>query len=302
MKYLRTPILFENASLRRSFGRAASTYAQVAVLQQEVEKRLIEQLDFLEDRQPLRVLDLGCGPGRASGMMKKRWPKAQVIAIDAALPMLKEVPKQTRFWRPIKRICADASLLPLVDASVDVIFSNLCLQWVNDLPATLAEFRRVLKPDGLLLFSTFGPDTLLELREAYWQSGEKNPPLSPFAAIQQIGDAMIAAGFKNPVLDRELYQLTYADVRTLMKELKAIGATDARPSRSRGMAGKSRLQNMTAAYEKMRRDEVLPSTWEVVTVMAWGPAPGVSRREMGADIASFPADKIPVRGRGTSRE
>ncbi len=297
MKYFRAPVLFEAALLRRNFGRAASSYAQVAVLQREVETRLIEQLDFLEDRQPLRVLDLGCGPGRASSMMKKRWPKAQVIALDAALPMLKEVPKQTRFWRPIKRVCADASSLPLIDDSVDVIFSNRCLQWVNDLPATLAEFRRVLKPDGLLLFSTFGPDTLLELREAYWQAGEKNPPLSPFAAIQQIGDAMIAAGFKNPVLDRELYQLTYSDVRTLMKELKAIGANDARPQRSRGLSGKTRLQNMTAAYEKLRVNNVLPSTWEVVTVMAWGPAPGVSRREQGADIASFPADRIPVRKR-----
>jgi malonyl-CoA O-methyltransferase len=297
MKYFRAPVLFEAASLRRNFGRAAGAYAQVAVLQREVETRLIEQLDFLEDREPLRVLDLGCGPGRASGLMKKRWPKAQVIALDAALPMLKEVPKQTRFWRPIKRVCADASQLPLVDGCVDVIFSNLCLQWVNDLPSTLAEFRRVLKPEGLLLFSTFGPDTLLELREAYWQAGEKNPPLSPFAAIQQIGDAMVAAGFKNPVLDRELYQLTYADVRGLMKELKAIGASDARPARSRGMGGKMRLQNMSAAYEKLRRNDVLPSTWEVVTVMAWGPEHGVSRREFGADIASFPADKIRTRKR-----
>jgi malonyl-CoA O-methyltransferase len=295
MKYFRTPIVFENNLLRRNFGRAASSYALVAVLQREVERRLIEQLDFLEDRQPLRVLDLGCGPGRASGIMKKRWPKAQVIALDAALPMLKEVPKQTRFWRPIKRVCADASQLPIMDACVDVIFSNLCLQWVNDLPATLAEFRRVLKPEGLLLFSTFGPDTLLELREAYWQAGEKNPPLSPFAAIQQIGDAMVAAGFKNPVLDRELYQLTYADVRSLMKELKAIGASDARLSRSRGMAGKARLKSMSAAYEKLRYNAVLPSTWEVVTVMAWGPPPGVSRREQGADIASFPADNISIR-------
>lgn len=302
MKTFRAPVLFENHSLRRNFGRAASAYLQVAALQREVENRLLEQLDFLEDRQPLRILDLGCGPGRASGLMKKRWPKAQVIAIDAALPMLKEVPKQTRFWRPIKRVCADVSQLPIGDACVDLLFSNLCLQWVNDLPATLAEFRRVLKPDGLLLFSTFGPDTLLELREAYWQAGDKHPPLSPFAAIQQIGDAMMASGFKNPVLDRELYQLTYSDVRTLMKELKAIGASDARPQRSRGMASKTRFENMRVAYEKLRHNDILPSTWEVVTAMAWGPAAGVSRREQGADIASFPADKIPVRGRAVRPE
>jgi malonyl-CoA O-methyltransferase len=295
--FKKPPILFETRALRQHFGRAAKTYSQVAILQAEVESRLLEQLDFLEDKKPLRVLDIGCGPGRASAAIKKRWPSAEVWALDAALPMLKEVPKQTRFWRPIKRVCADASQLPFHDLSVDLIFSSLCLQWVNDLPATLVEFRRVLKPDGLLLFSTFGPDTLIELRDAYLAAGDAFPPISPFAAIQQIGDAIMAAGFKNPVLDRELYCLTYPDTRSLMKELKAIGANDARPQRARGLSSKTRLQNVQAAYDALRRDNVLPSTWEVVTAMAWGPAPGVSRREFDADIASFPANAIPIRRR-----
>jgi malonyl-CoA O-methyltransferase len=295
--FIKPPILFEAHTLRQHFGRAAKTYSKVANLQAEVESRLLEQLDFLEDKKPQRVLDIGCGPGRASAAIKKRWPKSEVWALDAALPMLKEVSKQTRFWRPIKRVCADASQLPFHDQSVDVIFSSLCLQWVNDLPATLAEFRRVLKPDGLLLFSTFGPDTLIELRDAYLAAGDAFPPISPFAAIQQIGDAIMATGFKNPVLDRELYCLTYPDTRSLMKELKAIGANDARPQRARGLSSKTRLQNVQAAYDALRRDNVLPSTWEVVTAMAWGPAPGVSRREFDADIASFPANAIPIRRR-----
>ncbi|TNJ32708.1 malonyl-ACP O-methyltransferase BioC [Arenimonas terrae] len=288
--------VFDRRQLRRSFGRAASRYTEVAALQREVEARLLEQLGYLDDRQPSRVLDLGSGPGRAAGAMKKRWPKAEVIAVDAALPMLREVPKHTRFWRPVRRVNADVSKLPFAEQCVDVIFSSLCLQWLDDLPAVLSEFRRVLRPDGLLLFSTFGPETLSELRDAYLQAGE-TPPLSPFAAIQQVGDAMLAAGFKDPVLDRDRYTLTYPDLRGLMRELRAIGAGDARHDRPRGLGGRGRLQRVTAHYEALRRDGVLPSTWEVITAQTWGPAPGAPRRDGGADLASFPADRIPTRRR-----
>lgn len=288
--------LFDRRQLRRAFGRAAPNYAAVAALQREVEARLLEQLDYLDDRQPLRILDLGSGPGRAAGAMKKRWPKADVIALDAALPMLREVPRHTRFWRPVRRVCADVAQLPLPDQCADVIFSSLCLQWLEDLPAVLSEFRRVLRPGGLLLFSTFGPDTLLELREAYRAAGEE-PPLSPFAAIQQVGDALLAAGFKDPVLDRDRYTLTYPDLHALMRELRAIGAGDARSRRPRGLGGRARLQRVTAHYETLRRDGVLPSTWDVITAQAWGPDPGAPRRDGGGDLASFPADRIAVRRR-----
>ncbi len=288
--------LFDRRQLRRAFGRAAPNYAAVAALQREVEARLLEQLDYLDDRQPLRILDLGSGPGRAAGVMKKRWPKAEVIALDAALPMLREVPRHTRFWRPVRRVCADVAQLPLADQCADVIFSSLCLQWLENLPAVLSEFRRALRPGGLLLFSTFGPDTLLELREAYQAAGEA-PPLSPFAAIQQVGDALLAAGFKDPVLDRDRYTLTYPDLRALMRELRAIGAGDARSARRRGLGGRARLQRVTAHYEALRRDGVLPSTWDVITAQAWGPDPGAPRRDGGGDLASFPADRIAVRRR-----
>jgi malonyl-CoA O-methyltransferase len=292
-----SPSVFDHRRLRHSFGRAAAGYAEVAVLQREIESRLLEQLDVLEDRKPARILDVGSGPGRASGVMKGRWPKAEVIALDIALPMLRQVPRNTRFWRPVKRVCAEAARLPLADNSIDLIFSNLCLQWVPDLPVALAEFRRVLREDGLLLFSSFGPDTLIELREAYLQAGERHPPLSPFAAIQQVGDAMIAAGFRNPVLGREPFTLTYGEVMPLLRELRAIGAGDARVQRPRGLGGKSRQARMIAAYETLRIDGRLPSTWEVITAMAWAPAPGTPRREGLMDVASFPADRIPRRTR-----
>lgn len=291
------PSAFDRRRLQFSFGRAAPAYAQAAVLQREVETRLLEQLDYLEDRQPARILDVGSGPGRASGAMKKRWPRADVIAMDLALPMLHEVPKHTRFWRPVRRVCADAAQLPFADASVDLVFSSLCLQWVAHLPRALDEFRRVLRADGMLVFSTFGPDTLVELREAYLAGGEQDPPLSSFAAIQQVGDALMAAGFRNPVLDRDHYTLTYPDVRSLQQELRLIGAGDARAKRPRGLGGKQRQARMREAYEAMRREGVLPSTWEVIGAMAWAPGPGAPRRDGSAEIASFPGDRIPLRRR-----
>ena len=291
------PVAYDLARLRRAFGRAADSYAAAAALQREVEVRLLEQLEYLKEQQPRRILDLGSGPGRASAAMKKRWPKAEVIALDLALPMLSQVPKHTSFWRPVKRLCADASQLPLADASVDLVFSSLCLQWVADLPQALSEVRRVLREDGLLLFSTFGPDTLHELREAYLQAGERQPPVSSFAAMQQVGDAVLAAGFRHPVLDRELFTLTYPDLRELLHELRAIGANDARVERPRGLRGRHCQQRVTAAYERLRRDGVLPSSWEVITAMAFAPGPGAPRREGRDDIASFPAERIPRRQR-----
>jgi malonyl-CoA O-methyltransferase len=290
------PPLFDRRRLQHSFGRAAAGYAEVAVLQREAESRLLEQLEVLGDTVPARILDVGSGPGRASGFMKGRWPKSEVVALDIALPMLGQVPRHTRFWRPVRRVCGEAAALPFAEGSFDLVFSNLCLQWVAELPAALAEFRRVLRPGGMLLFSSFGPDTLLELRQAYLAAGDREPPLSPFAAIQQVGDALVSAGFRNPVLERENFALSYPDVLSLLRELRAIGAGDARSGRPRGLGGKGRQARMVAAYETQRdADGRLPSTWEVIAAMAWAPPPGVARREGGAEIATFPADRIPRR-------
>lgn len=289
--------VFDPRAVRRAFGRAAGTYAQAAALQREVESRLLEQLQYLDDRVPARLLDLGCGPGSASAALKARWGrKTDVVAMDLALPMLRETRAKSRFWRPIHAVQADAQALPFADAAFDLVVSNLCLQWVADLPRALGELRRVMREGGLLVFSTFGPDTLVELREAYAGAGYE-PPLSPFAAIQQVGDALVAQGFHQPVIERDTFTLTYPDTAALMRELQAIGATDARVDRARGLAGKGRHRAVAAAYEPLRRDGVLPSTWEVVTAMAWAPPPGAARRQGGADIATFPVDRLTVRKR-----
>ena len=289
------PPMFDPRHVRRAYGRAAASYSDAAVLAREVEKRLLESLDYLEDRQPQVVLDLGAGPGTASAALKKRWPKAQVIAMDSALPMLRQARKNAGWWKPFQRVCADAAALPLAEHSVDVIYSNLCLQWVDDLPSVFAGFRRVLKPGGLLVCSTYGPETLAELREAFGQVDAASH-VGRFAPIAQFGDALMMAGFRDPVLDRDLFTLTYPDLPALMAELKALGGTHAAADRRRTLTGTGRLKAAAAAYEPLRRtDGKLPSSWEVIYAQAWAPDPGAPIRERGHDIASVPVAAIPIR-------
>ena len=288
---------FDQRHIRRAFSRSASSYDAAAALQHEVEKRLLESLDYLGERIPQVVLDVGSGPAHAAAAMRKRWPRAQVVAMDLALPMLREAKKQSGWFRPFDRVCADARALPIADNSVDVLFTNLCLQWVEDLPAVFAGFRRVLKPGGLLLCSTFGPETLIELREAFAQA-DAVPHVSRFPPIAQFGDALVMAGFRDPVLDRDRFTLTYGDLPALMRELRAMGATNALQSRRHTLTGRARFAAASAAYEGMRNgDGKLPSTWEVIYAHAWAPPPGAPIRGQGEEIASVPLSSIPIRRR-----
>jgi len=291
------PPLYDRRQIRRAFGRAAPDYRAVAVLQREVESRLLEQLDYVETA-PARILDLGSGPGGATAVLARRWPKAQTIALDHALPMLQQHPR--RWWQASPpRICADAQALPLADGSIDLIVSSLCLQWVEDLPATLAGLRRVLRPGGLLLFSTFCELTLSELREAFAEADAGHAHVSPFLPLQRVGDAVLGAGFRDPVVDADRFTLTYRDPRELMRELRAIGAGNALRGRRRSLTGKARMQQACDAYERFRgADGLLPATYEVGYVQAWGPQPGQPRREGGVDIAAVPLDHLRIRRRG----
>lgn len=288
---------FDQRHIRRAFSRSAGSYDAAAALQHEVEKRLLESLEYLGDRVPQVALDVGSGPGHAAAAMRKRWPRAQVVALDLALPMLREAKKQAGWWKPFARVCADARALPLADASADVLFTNLCLQWVEDLPAVFAGFRRVLKPGGLLLCSTFGPETLHELRESFGQA-DALPHVSPFATIAQFGDALLMSGFRDPVLDRDRFTLTYGDLPALMRELRAMGATNALHKRRHTLTGRARFAAATAAYEAFRgADGKLPSTWEVIYAHAWAPPPGAPIRGRGEEIAAVPLSSIPIRRR-----
>jgi malonyl-CoA O-methyltransferase len=246
---------------------ASNTYDAAAVLQAQVRTELLSRLDVLR-HTPTAVLDLGAGTGLAAVALKRRYRRAAITAADIAGPMLDAARKRSRFWRRIRCVEADARALPFDDASFDVVFSNLMLQWVQPLDAALVEIRRVLRPGGVLLASSFGPQTLQELRAA-WAMADGATHVNAFVDMHDFGSALHRAGFIEPVLDVDRHVYGYADVRTLMRELKAVGAHNVNAGRPRGLTGKAALSRMTAAYEIVRGPAGLPATWQVVYAVAW---------------------------------
>ncbi len=277
--------------VRAAFGRAAPAYATLARLQVQVEDQLLERAGELP-LQPARILDIGAGTGRACATLRRRHTRAEVIALDLALPMLKAAASRTSWWRPFRRVCADANALPIADRSIDLLFSNLCLQWCEDLPRVFAEFRRVLRPGGWLLFSSFGPDTLIELRRSF-ATVDGDPHINRFLDLHDVGDTLQSAGFKDPVLDVERVRLGYPDVQTLMRELKGIGAGNADRERRRGLTGRRHMQRVLAHYETLRgEDGQLPASYEINFAQAIAPDGRVPRREHGNEIASVSLDAL----------
>lgn len=268
-----TPYHLDKRRVRESFDRAAEHYDDVAVLQREVADRLLERLGLIK-LQPSRVLDLGSGTGHCSRGLARHYPKAEVVSVDIAPGMLRYARRRLGLFQRLRHrhvhICGDAEAVPLADDSVDLLFSSLTLQWCEDLDNTFREFMRVLRPGGLLMFSTFGPDTLRELR-ASWSAADGVTHVNQFIDMHDIGDALVRTRFADPVLDQEQFTLTYADVRGLMDELKQLGAHNATAGRAHGLTGKGRLRAMMQAYEEFRRDGVLPVTYEVAYGHAWVP-------------------------------
>jgi malonyl-CoA O-methyltransferase len=268
--------VIDKAAVRRSFEHAASTYDAHAVLQHEVCRRMLERLDYIK-LKPAAILDAGTGTGNAVPGLMARYPGVPLIALDLAHPMLERARGRLKWWQtlpamrpPLHLVCGDIERLPIKSGSVTLVWSNLALQWVNDLPRTLAEFCRVLAPGGLLMFSTFGPDTLKELRSAY-EDTDGRTHVSRFIDMHDIGDMLVGARYADPVMDMEQVTLTYPNVRVLMRELKAIGARNSTLDRPLALSAKSVLQQVERRYEAFRREGKLPATFEVVYGHAWKP-------------------------------
>lgn len=254
---------------RRAFNRAATTYDAVAELQYEIGDRLIERLDYVR-LQPARILDLGAGTGFFSAALLKRYRKADIVALDVAENMLRQVQGRGGWFRKPRCVCADAETLPFADDSFQLIFSNLMLQWSVDLEQTFLELRRVLAPGGLLMFTTFGPDTLMELR-ASWEKVDGFTHVNTFIDMHDVGDSLVSTRWAEPVMDSERITVTYRQLGTLMQDLKQIGAHNVTHGRPAGLTGRQRMQQLAEAYEAFREDGVLPASYEVVYGHAWSP-------------------------------
>lgn len=251
-----------------SFSRAAESYDEFAFLQQEVASRTFERLGYMRIK-PKTVLDVGCGTGFCSRILRDTFKGAKVTGIDLAQGMIEKAKTNQKTFRKINYQVADVDQLPFAENSFDLIYSNLTIQWVPDLKHTFAELNRVLKPGGLLIFSSLGPDTLIELKES-WSAVDEQQHVNDFIDMHIVGDQVFNASFENTVMDRDVITLTYKTVNGLMKDLKAIGAHNVNDARPKALLGKSKLVKLKAAYENFRTsDGVLPATYEVIYGHAW---------------------------------
>ena len=274
-----------------AFDRAARGYEEIAEFQRIVAERLLERLDYMK-LAPGPILDLGAGTGRAARALRRRYPRAMIVEADLALGMLQPKHAFARWFARRRAVCADAEGLPFAPGSFDLIFSSLMLQWCNDPAAVFTELCRALRPGGLLIFSTLGPDTLRELRES-WAAADDDVHVNIFIDMHDLGDALVRAGLGEPVMEAERFTLTYADGRALMRDLKSLGARNANAGRRRTLTGKGRVRDMLQAYEQHRRDGRLPTTYEVVYGHAWR---AETDPRHGPGVATVPISAIGRRG------
>lgn len=274
-----------------NFNRAAARYDGSAEFQRLVAERLLEHLDYMT-LAPRRALDLGAGTGRAARALARRYRAARIVEADLAPDMLRHGRDRLRWFSRRRPVCADAERLPFADASFDLVFSSLMLQWCDDLRAVLAETRRVLAPGGLFLFATLGPDTLGELRASWAAADPAAAPgthVNAFVDMHDLGDALLRAGLADPVLECDRFTLTYADAHALMRDLKSLGARNANAARRRALTGRRRMQAMLDAYERHRQAGRLPATYEVVYGHAWR---GAGAAQPDAGVVTVPISAI----------
>jgi malonyl-CoA O-methyltransferase len=255
----------DKTRIKQSFAAASVTYDSVATLQRTVGKELLHSIDVAKLTGTL--LDLGCGTGFLTGELLAHSNHETTIALDIALSMLQTTQAKLTNQRNIVYMCADAEHLPLAGQSIDSVFSNLALQWCSNLDAVFTDIKRALKPDGQLVFSTFGPQTLHELKSA-WAGVDNYNHVNAFYSETQLQQFLLRAGFENSQIKSKLYTSRYDSVWTLMQELKHLGAHHVIAGRNKKITTKTAMQQMVSAYEKYRVSGQIPATFEVISVIA----------------------------------
>lgn len=273
-------------ALARNFSRAAHTYNQAAIIHQEVGMRLLDRLDLIK-LEPNVILDLGSGTGFFSNALVQKYPQAQIIKLDIAKNMLRHANKNNA-------ICGDGEYLPFKNRSIDFVFSNCVFHWFVNPQKVLAEIRRVLKPGGLLLFSTFGPDTLKELRESF-STIDQNTHVNTFMDMHHIGDMLIQTQLVDPVMDMEMITLTYQNLMGLIQDLKDTGENHVNREEPIGLSPKGTLDKLRNAYEYYRtKDGLLPVTFEVIYGHAWCSGTTILHQVDEEGVIRFPIADLQV--------
>jgi len=251
-----------------SFSRAAASYDSVAALQRAVGMALLEKLP--SNLAPARWLDMGSGTGHFSRVLAERFAQSSGVAVDIAEGMLRHAREQGGARH---HVAGDAEHLPLRDGCVDLLFSSLAVQWCGQFASVLGEARRVLRPGGMLAFSSLCVGTLDELR-ASWQAVDGMVHVNRFRRFEDYQRLCGDSGLELIDLERRPHVLHYPDVRSLTHELKALGAHNLNPGRPSGLTGRARIQGLLQAYEQYRQVQGLPATYQVVYGVLRKPSDG----------------------------
>jgi malonyl-CoA O-methyltransferase len=272
--------------LRRACDRIAATYDAADFFCAEVRQRLLECLGYMA-LKPERILDLGSGTGAAGVELARLYPAALIIGLDWSEAML----RQASGKQSAAPLCADGHRLPLATGSIDIVVSNLLLPGAADPQQIFTEVHRVLRNPGLFLFTTLGPDSLAELRQA-WAAIDSYPHVHEFADMHNVGDALVRAGFSDPVMDTETITINYGGLDRLVADLRAVAATNISSARRRGLTPPLLWQQFAATLEAGRTAAgKLPARLEVVTGQAWVAAPGIGV-PMEDGEARFPVSRL----------
>jgi malonyl-CoA O-methyltransferase len=293
LRWCMTP--FNKHDVAHSFSKAAKNYDRHSFIQKEIGGRLLDKL-MLVKTAPHCILDVGAGTGFLTRQLQQKYPNSKVIGLDLAHGMT-EFAKSKQPWKLWKNqpvyMSGDAECLPLRSHSVDLIFSNCTLQWCTDIKQVLAEFKRVLKPNGILFFSTLGPQTLHELRQS-WQKADNHIHVNDFTDMHDLGDLLIQSDFANPVMDMEMITVNYRDVKQLLNDLKGTGAHNVNLQRPKGCTPKSAFTKMIQSYETFKNpDETYPATFEIIYGHGWQNASLLYRQDKEG-VVRIPGDKIPL--------
>lgn len=277
-----------NTEICNAFNKHATDYEQSAKVQTEIGNRLFERLFYLKIT-PRYVLDLGCGTGIFTPLLKKHYPKAEIIALDLSYAMLLQSKKKQGFLRRWPLINGDMAHLPFADGVFDLIFANQAIHWTQPLGALFEELNRIMNRNGCLMFSTLGPDTFKELKQA-WSGVDNYAHSNDFVDMHDIGDCLLAEHFLDPVVDMELLTVHYSSTKQLVQGLKAQGVRNINQERNKGLTGKQSWQAFARNYESLCTSEgKFPLTYEVVYGHAWK---GEQRRKGNTTETFIPIEKI----------
>jgi malonyl-CoA O-methyltransferase len=262
-----------NQEICNAFNKYASEYEKNAKVQTEIGLRLFERLDYLA-MKPQYILDLGCGPGYFSKLLKQRYPEALIVSFDLAHAMLLQVKTTNPLdWALVE---GDMQRLPFANGIFDLVFANQVVHWAPTLTTVFRELNRVMQTDGCLMFTTLGPDTFKEFKQA-WKTADTYSHSLEFLDMHNVGDSLMAERLLEPVVDMEMLTVHYESLSALMHSLKAQGVRNVNQKRNRGLTGKTTWKNFTAAYEGMRTVEgKYPLSYEIIYGHAWKGKQGVT--------------------------